>query len=156
MLFSFVPLSHNHLTHHQLSFQEQLMLLQVHIDLVSIQPQLRHNRRSYLLVLGCFPSRNQDKYKYVYTVDTINNKVQKGESFRNAYKTLIDEIESDKYKKPKSVNYSHIGSIGNLSLELIKENNNEIIDQLNSTGKLEDDMQKKISEVILKMKKEIK
>ena len=64
---------------------------------------------------------NQDKYKYVYTVDTINNKVQKGESFRNAYKTLIDEIESDKYKKPKSVNYSHIGSIGNLSLELIKE-----------------------------------
>ena len=34
---------------------------------------------------------------------------------------LIDEIKSDKYKKPKSVNYSHIGSIGNLSLELIKE-----------------------------------
>ena len=64
---------------------------------------------------------NQDKYKYVYTVDTINNKVQKGESFRNAYKTLIDEIKSDKYKKPKSVNYNHIGSIGNLSLELIKE-----------------------------------
>ena len=63
----------------------------------------------------------QDKYKYVYTVDTISNKVQKGESFRNAYKTLIDEIKSDKYKKPKSVNYSHIGSIGNLSLELIKE-----------------------------------
>ena len=64
---------------------------------------------------------DQDKYKYVYTVDTINNKVQKGESFRNAYKTLIDEINSDKYKKPKSVKYSHIGSIGNLSLELIKE-----------------------------------
>ena len=64
---------------------------------------------------------NQDKYKYVYTVDTISNKVQKGESFRNAYKTLIDEINSDKYKKPKSVKYSHIGSIGNLSLELIKE-----------------------------------
>ena len=64
---------------------------------------------------------DQDKYKYVYTVDTINNKVQKGDSFRNAYKTLIDEIKSDKYKKPKSVKYSHIGSIGNLSLELIKE-----------------------------------
>ena len=41
-------------------------------------------------------------------------------------------------------------------LELIKENNNEIIDQLNSTGKLEDEMQKKISEIILEMKKEIK
>ena len=40
-------------------------------------------------------------------------------------------------------------------LELIKENNNEIIDQLNSTGKLEDEMQKKISEIILEMKKEI-
>ena len=64
---------------------------------------------------------DQDKYKYVYTVDTINNKVQKGESFRNAYKTLIDEIKFNKYKKPKSINYSHIGSIGNLSLELIKE-----------------------------------
>jgi len=41
-------------------------------------------------------------------------------------------------------------------LELIKENNNEIIDQLNSTGKLEDDTQKKISAIILDMKKEIK
>ena len=54
------------------------------------------------------------------------------------------------------INLNNIKQFETKLLELIKENDNEIIDQLNSTGKLEDDMQKKISEIILKMKKEIK
>jgi argininosuccinate lyase len=80
------------------------------------------------MLIYCLPKINvsdeiiyKEKYKYIFTVETINDMVKKGESFRDAYKKLNKEIKSDNFKKPKNVVYSHIGSIGNLSLDLIKE-----------------------------------
>ena len=39
------------------------------------------------------------KYKYIFTVETINDMVKKGESFRDAYKKLNKEIKSNKYEE---------------------------------------------------------
>lgn len=63
---------------------------------------------------------NDDKYKYLFTVDSINNLVVDGMSFRDAYKQIGDEVQSGNYKPDLGKEHSHIGSIHNLCLEEIK------------------------------------
>lgn len=63
---------------------------------------------------------NDDKYKYLFTVDSINNLVVDGMSFRDAYKQIGDEVQSGNYKPDLGKEHSHIGSIHNLCLEDIK------------------------------------
>ncbi|MCF8379277.1 MAG: argininosuccinate lyase [Bacteroidales bacterium] len=57
--------------------------------------------------------RNDEKYKYLATVDSINEKVIQGTAFRDAYKEVAEEISEGKYKAGKKITHSHIGSIGN-------------------------------------------
>ena len=63
---------------------------------------------------------NDDKYKYLFTVDSINNLVVDGMSFRDAYNQIGDEVQSGNYKPDLGKEHSHIGSIHNLCLEDIK------------------------------------
>lgn len=63
---------------------------------------------------------NDNKYKYLFTVDSINNLVVDGMSFRDAYKQIGDEVQSGNYKPDLGKEHSHIGSIHNLCLEDIK------------------------------------
>ncbi|WP_411893409.1 argininosuccinate lyase [Winogradskyella sp. A2] len=63
---------------------------------------------------------NDDKYKYLFTVDSINNLVVEGMSFRDAYKQVGDEVQSGSYKPDLGKEHTHIGSIHNLCLEEIK------------------------------------
>lgn len=64
---------------------------------------------------------NDEKYQYLFTVDSINNLVVKGMSFREAYQKIGAEVTSGTYKPNASKKHTHIGSIGNLCLENIKE-----------------------------------
>ncbi len=63
-------------------------------------------------------------YDYMYTVDSLNERVMKGQSFREAYRSLGKEVEEGTYVPTKTVKHTHIGSIGNLGNELISEKMN--------------------------------
>jgi argininosuccinate lyase len=57
---------------------------------------------------------NDEKYKYIFSVEEVNKKVLEGVPFRDAYKIVAEEIENGKFKPSKSINHTHEGSIGNL------------------------------------------
>ncbi len=64
---------------------------------------------------------NIDKYKYLFTVDNINNLVVSGMSFREAYQQIGSEVQEGIYVPDYSKQHSHIGSIHNLCLSEIRE-----------------------------------
>ena len=61
------------------------------------------------------------KYDYLFTVEEVNKLVQDGVAFRDAYKIVGAKVEKGEFKPDKNVNHTHLGSIGNLCLEEIKE-----------------------------------
>lgn len=60
-----------------------------------------------------------DKYKFLFSVDAVNEMVKNGIPFREAYKKVGEEIYSGKFSKPAKVSYTHEGSIANLSNDAI-------------------------------------
>tara|TARA_Y100000768_G_scaffold300270_1_gene234043 strand:+ start:1630 stop:2916 length:1287 start_codon:yes stop_codon:yes gene_type:complete len=68
------------------------------------------------------------KYKNIFSVDSVNEYVKKGIPFRDAYQKIKEKIESKKYKSTQKINHSHIGSIGNLSLNEINKKMVRVID----------------------------
>ena len=68
------------------------------------------------------------KYKNIFSVDSINEYVKKGIPFRDAYQKIKEKIESKEYKSTQKINHSHIGSIGNLSLNEINKKMVRVID----------------------------
>ena len=64
---------------------------------------------------------DQKKYDYLFSVDTLNAKVQDGMPFRDAYRELGTAIDAGNYQPNRSVAHTHIGSIGNLGLDAIKK-----------------------------------
>lgn len=63
---------------------------------------------------------NDDKYKYLFTVDNINTLVVQGQSFREAYQKIGGQVQDGTYKPDTSKKHTHVGSIHNLSLDKIK------------------------------------
>jgi argininosuccinate lyase len=61
------------------------------------------------------------KYNYLFTVDTLNEMVVAGIPFRDAYKTVAEQLENGTFKSPKETKHTHEGSINNLCLKEIKE-----------------------------------
>lgn len=78
-----------------------------------------------------------DKYKFVFSVEVVNELVLNGLPFRDAYKKVGELIQSGEYKVPAEVNHTHEGSVGNLCLDEIKGMMNEVIDgfQFESSNK---------------------
>ncbi|WP_298880351.1 argininosuccinate lyase [uncultured Polaribacter sp.] len=64
---------------------------------------------------------NDEKYQYLFTVDSINNLVVDGMSFREAYQQIGGQVQAGNYKPDLGKKHSHVGSIHNLSLDKIKE-----------------------------------
>ena len=62
-----------------------------------------------------------EKYQYLFTVDSINNLVIDGLSFREAYQQIGSQVQSGSYKPESNKQHTHIGSIHNLSLDKIKD-----------------------------------
>ena len=62
----------------------------------------------------------KSNYENIFSVELINEMVMQGIPFRDAYLKLKNKLSEGKIKVSKKVNYSHIGSIGNLALDKIK------------------------------------
>jgi argininosuccinate lyase len=71
---------------------------------------------------------NDDKYKYIFSVEEVNKLVIEGVPFRDAYKKVGEQIESGKYNPSPSVKHTHIGSINNLGNNAIEKQINDTID----------------------------
>ena len=61
----------------------------------------------------------KSNYENIFSVELIDEMVLKGMPFRDAYLELKSKLKSGEIKFPKTVNHSHIGSIGNLALDKI-------------------------------------
>jgi argininosuccinate lyase len=63
-----------------------------------------------------------EKYKYLFSVEAVNELVNKGIPFREAYKQVGNEIEkgSFAFDHTKQLRHTHEGSIGNLCNDKIK------------------------------------
>lgn len=64
---------------------------------------------------------NDEKYQYLFTVDSINNLVIEGMSFREAYQKIGGQVQEGTYKPDLGKKHSHLGSIHNLGLDKISE-----------------------------------
>lgn len=60
---------------------------------------------------------DDEKYKYLFSVEAVNELVNKGISFRDAYRQVGNDIEQGKFNfdYKKQLHHTHEGSIGNLS-----------------------------------------
>ncbi|WP_133942994.1 argininosuccinate lyase [Epilithonimonas xixisoli] len=74
---------------------------------------------------------DDEKYKYIFSVEKINEEVKNGKSFRDAYIQIGQEIENDVFEYDyKELNHSHQGSLGNLCLDEIEYQFNKVRDKL--------------------------
>jgi len=61
------------------------------------------------------------KYDYLFSVDTLNELVQKGMPFRDAYKKMGKEINEGTFTPKRDIQHTHEGSLGNLCLKEIND-----------------------------------
>lgn len=71
-----------------------------------------------------------EKYRYMFTVENVNEKVKMGVPFRDAYKSIGKQVEDGSYQPLKSINHTHEGSIGNLCLKEIDDKFNKIMSEM--------------------------
>ena len=90
-------------------------------------PGIKSCQEILTLLIHCIPGirlnhvdLNEKKYEFLRSVDRVNLYVIKGMPFREAYQKVALEIESGSFTSPDSVEYSHIGSLGNLGLERLE------------------------------------
>lgn len=61
------------------------------------------------------------KYTYLFSVEAVNDLVNKGTPFREAYKQIGEQIEAGSFRfHPETLHHTHEGSIGNLCTNEIK------------------------------------
>lgn len=71
---------------------------------------------------------NDEKYKYLFSVEEVNKLVAEGVPFRDAYKQIGLDIEMGNFTYSTNINHSHEGSIGNLCTEQIKKQMQQVVD----------------------------
>jgi len=69
---------------------------------------------------------DDEKYKYLFTVDSINDLVLQGKSFREAYQIIGEQVQDGSYKAGANKKHSHLGSKDNLALDEIRKKKNEV------------------------------
>lgn len=71
-----------------------------------------------------------EKYTYLFSVEAVNELVNKGMSFRDAYKEVGNTIEKGAFRfdATQKLNHTHEGSIGNLCNEEIVEEMRKVSD----------------------------
>lgn len=67
------------------------------------------------------------KYDYLFSVDTLNELVQNGVPFRDAYKKMGMEINAGTFTPKRDIEHTHEGSLGNLCLKEIREKMKKLI-----------------------------
>ncbi len=69
-------------------------------------------------------------YKYLFSVEAVNDAVLSGVSFRDAYKKIGKQIEDGSFETVGDLNHTHMGSIGNLGNEEIVQKMETIMSKL--------------------------
>lgn len=64
---------------------------------------------------------NNERYKFMFSVEEVNRLTREGMPFRDAYKKVGLDIEAGNFEPVKEIHHTHEGSIGNLC-------NNEIVE----------------------------
>ena len=63
---------------------------------------------------------NDEKYKFLFTVDNMNTLVEGGMTYRDAYKEIGSKVANGTYEPDTTKKHTHVGSIHNLCLENIR------------------------------------
>lgn len=66
-------------------------------------------------------------YKYLFSVEVVNQEVLSGTPFRDAYQKIGNDIENGVFNPEPTVKHSHEGSIGNLCTAEIKAKMNRVV-----------------------------
>jgi len=72
-----------------------------------------------------------DKYKYLFSVEEVNNLVMQGIPFRDAYKQVGTAIENNQFQYSTAIQHTHEGSIGNLQNQAIALQEQLVVDSFN-------------------------
>jgi argininosuccinate lyase len=72
-----------------------------------------------------------EKYRFLFSVEEVNRLVLGGMPFRDAYKKIGMDIEQGNYYPQTAVNHTHEGSIGNLCLPEITQRMDSVVRQFN-------------------------
>jgi len=70
-----------------------------------------------------------EKYKYLFSVEAVNELVNQGTPFREAYKTVGNQINEGgfSFDQSKPLKHTHEGSLGNLNLSEIKDEMKKVL-----------------------------
>ena len=74
---------------------------------------------------------DDEKYKYLFSVEEMNKLVLQGVPLRDAYKKIAADIESGNFAYNTNVNHTHEGSIGNLQNPAIRQIMDDVISRFN-------------------------
>ena len=129
----------------------QIMALPNDINMMTVNLPSGYNRDLQLLKESLFPAIQQlkdclrmtllmlsnvsikqnilddEKYKYLFSVEEVNKLVLSGMPFRDAYKTVGRAIELGDYAPSSTVNHTHEGNIGNLNHSEVKKMFNDVV-----------------------------
>ena len=72
-----------------------------------------------------------EKYKYLFTVEKVNQLVLQGVPFREAYQQIGHQVQQGTFAADATVNHTHAGSIGNLCTEEIQTKMRETAKEIN-------------------------
>lgn len=75
---------------------------------------------------------NDPRYDYLFTVEEVNRLVLEGVPFREAYRRVGEMVQNGTFSPDRTVNHSHIGSIGNPASNKIKEKMNKMLNNFDS------------------------
>ncbi len=73
---------------------------------------------------------NDSRYDYMFTVEDVNRLTLSGMPFRDAYKHVGMQVQRGEYKPTRSVNHTHVGSVGNLCTNRIKDKMHKLLDKI--------------------------
>lgn len=72
---------------------------------------------------------HDEKYKYIFSVEAVNELVNKGVPFREAYQTIGNRIQAGNFSfdQSKPLMHTHEGSLGNLNLSEINSEMEKVL-----------------------------
>ncbi len=70
---------------------------------------------------------DDSRYDLMFSVEAVNDLVQNGMPFRDAYKKIGDDIAAGSFHPVKTIHHTHEGSIGNLFNDEIRQLKNDLI-----------------------------
>jgi len=70
-----------------------------------------------------------EKYKYLFSVEAVNELANQGVPFRDAYKTIGNQINKGEFSfdQSKPLKHTHVGSLGNLNLAEISSEMEQVL-----------------------------